>query len=149
MQVEYSRRWYARDGAGLRRVSRRFTLLSVGLATLVYGLLILFHQPVIRIMLGPEFAGAASPLLILIPGAFAFMCVAALHVLPAATGRVMPSLIWNSTSLAALAVAMFLLVPAHGAEGAAWARTIFLLVLVAVVVPFAASVLRKNYRREE
>ena len=149
VQVEYSRRWYARDGAGLRRVSRRFTLLSVGLATLVYGLLILFHQPVIRIMLGPEFAGAASPLLILIPGAFAFMCVAALHVLPAATGRVMPSLIWNSTSLAALAVAMFLLVPAHGAEGAAWARTIFLLVLVAVVVPFAASVLRKNYRREE
>ena len=85
VQVEYTRRWYARDRAGLRRLARRFTLLSVGLATLIFGMLTLFHQPVIRMVLGPDFAGAAGPLRILIPGAFAFLCIAALHVLPAAT----------------------------------------------------------------
>ena len=69
----------------LRRLARRFTLLSVGLATLIFGMLTLFHQPVIRMVLGPDFAGAAGPLRILIPGAFAFLCIAALHVLPAAT----------------------------------------------------------------
>ena len=149
VQVEYSRRWYARDGAGLRRVARRFTLLSLGLATVIFGLLALFHQSVIRMVLGPDFAGAVGPLRILIPGAFALLCSAALHVLPAATGRVIPSLTWNAASLASLVITMLLLVPAHGAEGAAWARTLFFLVLVAVSIPFVVSVLRKNSRREE
>ena len=63
--------------------------------------------------------------------------------------RVIPSLTWNAASLASLVVTMLLLVPAQGAEGAAWARTVFFLVLVAVAIPFAISVLRTNYRREE
>ena len=148
VQVEYSRRWYAPDGAGLRRVSRRVTLLSVGLATVIFGLLALFHQSVIRLVLGPGFAATAGPLIILIPGSFAFLCSAGLSVLPAATGRIMPSLVWNAAALAALAVAMLLLAPAQGADGAAWARTIFLLTLVAFMVPFAAQVLRRSRRTD-
>lgn len=147
VQTEYSRRWYANDGAGLRRVSRRATLFLFGLATVLYGLLALFHESVIRIVLGAEFADAATPLLLLLPGGFAFMCAGALSVLPAATGRALPALVWSLAALVAMVTAMLLLVPEHGAKGVAWARSIYFVVLAVVAALFAVQVLRESRRR--
>ena len=53
LQVEYSSRYYASDGAGLRTLARRFTMVSIGLAVIIHGLLALF--------LGLRHPGAARP----------------------------------------------------------------------------------------
>ena len=91
LQAEYSRHWYASDGANLRNKTRRFTILSLVLAVSGYLLLLIFHQPIINIMLGAEFADAGLLLIIMIPGTLIFASVTALYVLPAATGRAIPS----------------------------------------------------------
>ena len=133
LQAEYSRYWYAADGVSLRNTTRRFTILTLILAVSIFGLLILFHQPIIQIMLGDEFTEVALPLLIMIPGSILFAGVSALYKLPAATGRAIPSLVWNSCALTAQFTALFLLVPEYGAIGAAWANTIYFLVWGIVV----------------
>ena len=148
VQAEYSRCWSASDSVAVRRLSRRFTMLAVALAVAVYGLLVVLHRPVIRIVLGPEFENAAQPLLIMVPGAFAFMSVAALHVLPVSTGRALPSLIWTAASLAAQLTVLLILVPTHGASGTAWAYTVYQLVLAATVVVFVATIGRHGRRNE-
>ena len=148
VQAEYSRRWYAFDGIAFRRLSRRFTMLAIALAVATYGLLIVLYRPVIRIALGSEFEDAARPLLIMVPGAFALVSVAALRVLPASTGRALPSLIWTSAALAAQLTVLLILVPTHGAAGAAWAYTVYQLVLAAVVVVFAVATRRHSRRGE-
>ncbi len=139
VQVEYSRRWYALDRVMVRRLARRFTTLAVALAVAVYGLLIILYRPIVSIVLGPEFEDAIEPMLIMIPGAFACVSVAVLRVLPASTGRALPSLIWTSAALATQLVTLLILVPTHGASGAAWAYTVYQLVLAVVIVVFAAS----------
>ncbi len=145
VQAEYSRYWYASDGVALRNISRRFTILSLMLAISIFGLLIIFHRPIIHTMLGDEFGEVALPLLIMIPGAFIFASVSALYKLPAATGRAIPSLVWNSSALVAQLIALFLLIPQYGANGAAWANTIYFLVWGVVAIPFAAKVLGRSY----
>ena len=148
VQAEYSRQWYGGDGAAIRRISFRFTLLSLGLAAVGYGLLILVHEQIIRILLGQEFVEAARPLLILLPGALASASVAALYVLPAATGRIMPLLVSTSLTLIAMVAALLALAPHYGAEGAAWAYSIAWLAFTAAMIPFAVNVLRRTHRVE-
>ena len=143
VQTEYSRRWYNDDGAAVQSLSRRFTIVSVTLAVIIYGLLIIGHQPIILIALGPEFEEAAIPLLVMIPGAFLFMSVTALHVLPAATGHAMPSLIWTATALGAQVSALIILAPAYGANGAALAYTVYYLVFTILVCIFSVFLLRR------
>ena len=148
VQGEYSRLWFSSKETAVRKLSLRFTALAVALGVLGYGLLAMLCKPVIRIVLGPEFAEAASPLLIMIPGGFAFACIAALYTLPAATGRAMPHLASISAALVAQVVAMIALVPAHGANGAALASTIYFLVFAAVIIPFALCRLSGSAARE-
>ena len=147
MQVEYSRRYYTFGGAALGALSRRFTLLSVALAVTTYGLLALFHTPIIRVMLGPGFAEVAQPLMTLIPGSFVFMSIAALSPLPAATGRAEASLIANWAGIVAMALSLVLLAPAHGATGAAWANTVYFVANAAARMPFVLSTLRRSRNR--
>lgn len=144
VQAEYSRLWYGADAnrSGLRRLSLRFTLLSLALAGAGYGLLALFHAPLIRLGLGEDFAGAAPLLLIMIPGALVFAASTAWQALPAAAGRAGPVFVGRLAALAVQVAALFLLVPAYRAEGASWAYTLHFLVFVAVVAPFALSMLR-------
>ncbi len=148
VQADYSRRWYASDGVAVRRLSRRFTMAAVTLAIAIYGLLIVLHRPVVRMALGPDFEEAVEPLLIMIPGAFAIVSVAALRVLPAATGRAWPSLIWTAVALAAQLSTLLLLVPTHGVAGAAWAYTVYQMVLAAAVVAFAVAIGRRSRHKE-
>ena len=147
LQVEYSRRHYAAGGQGLRELAGRFTKLSVTLAVIVYGLLALFYEPIIRLVFGPEFTEMAQPLLILIPGAFAFMSIAALSGLPAATGRAEPLMIANWLGLAAMVTMILLLVPTLGAAGTAWANTAYYLATVVILTPFALLTLRRSLGR--
>ena len=145
VQAEYSRQWYGGDIAAVRRLSRRFTLLSLVVAVTGYGLLFMFHGPIIRIVLGPGFEEAAFPLLFLLPGALAFAVIAPVYILPAATGRAVPHLVASSVALAAMVAAILTLAPEYGAAGAAGANSIGWTVFAAAFVPFIVSALRRDY----
>ena len=145
VQAEYSRQWYGGDIAAVRRLSRRFTLLSLVVAVTGYGLLFMFHEPIIRIVLGPGFEEVALPLLFLLPGALAFAVIAPVYILPAATGRAVPHLVASSAALAAMAAAILTLAPEYGAAGAAGANSIGWTVFAAAFVPFIVSALRRDY----
>ena len=146
VQAEYSRQWYGGNGEDVRRICRTFTALSLSLAVAGYGLLAIFHGPIIQVLLGPGFEEVARPLLFLLPGALAFAAVASLHVLPAATGRAAPHLVSSAAALAAQVTAIVVLARAHGAEGAAWANTTYFLVFAAAITPFGVAALRQSYR---
>ncbi len=143
-QPEYSRQWYSGQGAELRRSAFRFTVWSMTLFIVGFGLLAVFREPIIRLLLGGEFSGAAPLLLILILGALPV--AAAFRMLPAAAGRVWPPLVTGTAALAVFLPAMLLLAPEYGATGAAWARTMFALTGLLLVTPFAFAVLRQSYR---
>ena len=143
-RLEYSRHWYSGRGAELRRSALRVTVWSMTLAAAGFGLLAVFREPVIRLLLGDEFSGAAPLLLILTLGALPV--AAAFRMLPAAAGRVWPPLVTGTAALAVFLAAMLLLAPAYGATGAAWARTLFALTDLLLVTPFAVAVLRQSYR---
>ena len=145
VQAEYSRQWYGGDMAAVRRISRRFTLLSLVIAVTGYGLLFMFHEPIIRIVLGPGFEEAAFPLLFLLPGALAFAVIAPVYILPAATGRAVPHLVASSVALAAMVAAILTLAPEYGAAGAAGANSIGWTVFAVAFVPFIVSALRRDY----
>lgn len=143
-QTEYSRRWHAGDRVGVRRLSCRLTILAVASAVLIYGSLLIGHEPIIRIILGPGFEEVATLLLVMIPGAFVFMSIVALYVLPAAGGHATPSLIWTSTALVAQVAALVILAPSYGANGAALAYTIYYFVLAILVAVFTVLFLRRS-----
>ena len=131
--------------AAVRRISRRFTLLSLVIAVTGYGLLFMFHEPIIRIVLGPGFEEAAFPLLFLLPGALAFAVIAPVYILPAATGRAVPHLVASSVALAAMVAAILTLAPEYGAAGRRGANSIGWTVFAVAFVPFIVSALRRDY----
>lgn len=143
LQTEYSRRWYGDDGATVPSLSRRFTIAVAVLAVIIYGSLIIGHQPIVLIALGPEFRESTIPLLVMIPGAFVSTIVAALRVLPAATGHAMPSLIWTTAALVAQVAVLVVLAPVYGANGAALAYTVYHLVFGILVFIFSVALLRR------
>lgn len=146
VQPEYSRQWYAGQGAALRRTSLRFALVAVAVSTALFGLLAIFRDPIIRLFLGGGFSGVTPLLLILIPAAVFSSGVTVLSVLPLATGRAWPSLVAMTAGLGASLPLFVWLVPLYGAEGAAWARTTYTWVLALVFIPFSIAILRQSYR---
>ena len=145
VQAEYSRQWHGGDMAAVRRISRRYTLLSLAIAVAGYGLLVMIHEPIIRMALGSGYEEAAFPLLLLLPGALAFAVIAPVYVLPAATGRAIPHLVSSSAALAAMVAAILTLAPEYGAQGAAGANSIGWTIFAAAFVPFIVSALRRDY----
>lgn len=141
VQGEYSRLWFSSQDAAARRLLVRFTGLALALGAFGYGFIALLRESVIRIVLGSDFTDAAGPLLLMIPGGFVFAGVAALSVLPAATGRAAPQLASLSAALVAQVIALVVLTPTWGAKGTALASTIYFLVFAAVVVPCALTIL--------
>ena len=146
VQLQYSRQWYSGQGGALRRTSLSFSLVSFASAAALFGLLAIFHQPIAWFLLGEEFSGAAPLLLIMIFGAFALNSISALAALPAAVGRVWPSLAGETGGLAVFVAVLVWLVPLRGAEGAAWANTIYYSVIALIILPFAISILRESRR---
>ena len=116
VQPEYSRQWYSGQGEELRRSFRRVTIVSLVVAAVGFALLVVFHRPIIRLVLGDGFAEASSPLLVMIPGAFV-ASTTVYSVLPVATGRTWPVLASGAGALLASIVVLVWLVPQFGAEG--------------------------------
>ncbi len=137
-QPEYSRQWYSGQGAELRRSVFRITAWSMTVFIAGFALLAVFRESIIRLPLGGEFSGAAPLLLILIPGALPV--AAAFRMLPAAAGCVWLLLVTGTAALAIFLTAL-LLAPEYGATGAAWARTLFALTGLLLVIPFALAML--------
>ena len=146
VQLQYSRQWYSGQDGALRRTSLLFSLVSFASAAALFGLLAIFHQPIAGLLLGEEFSGAAPLLLIMIFGAFALNSISALAALPAAVGRVWSSLAGEMGGLAVFVAVLVWLVPLRGAEGAAWANTIYYSVIALIILPFAISILRESRR---
>lgn len=146
VQGEYSKLWFSSRDVAVRKLLLRFTALAAALGALGYGFIAVLHESVIRIALGPDFAAAAGPMLIMIPGGFVFACVAALYVLPAATGRAWPHFASISVALTAQVIAIATLTPTRGATGTALASTIYFLVFAAVTVPFVLTTLGRGRR---
>lgn len=147
VHAEFSRQWYASEGAALRRTAVRFTLMATTLAAVVFGALAVWREPVTRLVLGDGFAGAAPLLLILIPGSFVAGSNAALSILPEATGRVKPPLVAHIVAFIAFLAVLVTLAPDLGAAGAAWANSVFLIAWCAAVSPYVGSILRKSYAK--
>lgn len=142
VKVEYSKLWFAGQGSALRRMIFRFTLLWTVLAAAGYGLLALGHEHVIRLVLGPQFSGVGPLLLILLLGAFVDASLSMATVLPIAAGRNLAMLAVEALRNGVFAAAAVWLVPGYGAAGAAWARTIAVLVYALAVVPYLVRTLQ-------
>lgn len=147
LQVELSRQWYSSERTALRRLVLRSTLLTIALAAAGFGLLAVLHEPIIRIILGPEFSGTSQPLMIMIIGSSTAAAASALRVLPAAMGRAGPSLIATTSGMLISFAIILWLVPHYGATGAAWANTIYFIVFTLILVPWAVSILRQSFAK--
>ena len=145
VQPEFSRLWFSGQGIELWRAVRRFTLVLLAIGTAGFGLLALLREPVVRVLLGAEFAGAAPVMLILIPGAL-LDATAVYERLPIAIGRLGPIMVSMAVGLAVCVFLAVLLMPLYGAEGAAWSRTAYSVVYVGVLAPFVISILRRSRR---
>ena len=146
-QPEYSRQWYAGQGQTLRRTTLRLSLISFTLAAAIFGILAIFHRPLTALALGHEFADAAPLLLIMCLGSFIVTGISALTALPAAAGRIRPTLTAEAAGLAAFAAAMLWLAPQHGATGAAWAHLAYAIAFILVLIPAAAAILKQCQRQ--
>ncbi len=104
VRPEYSRQWYAGQGTELRRTVLRTTILSIALVAVVFGLLAVLREPMIRLILGDQFSGAAPLLPIMLLGAL--LVAAPFRMLPTAMGRVRPSLLSGTARLAVFLAAM-------------------------------------------
>ena len=144
LQVELSRQWYSSERTALRRLVLRSTLLTIALAAAGFGLLAVLHEPIIRIILGPEFSGTSQPLMIMIIGSSTAAAASALRVLPAAMGRAGPSLIATTSGMLISFAIILWLVPQYGATGAAWANTTYFIVFTSILVPWAVSILCRS-----
>ena len=143
-QPEYSRLWYAGQRRQLRRTALRYAAVSGLLAIAVFGGLALLYEWATGLALGAEFAGAGALLLMMLPGSFLATGVAVLTVLPAAAGRVWPSLAGALAGLAVSAGVIAALTPAYGAAGGAMANAAYFVVFVIVVMPVVIAILRQR-----
>lgn len=143
IQTEFSRRWFSKDRAGVRSLAFGSTGALLVAGAVVCGGLFVFREQVI-LFLDREFSGSAETLVLLLPGLFAAFAIAGLVGLPAAAGRMWPSVIWTTAAVAVQMVALLLLVPVYGANGAAVSRTVFSVILATVVIPFAVPMLRRR-----
>ena len=146
VKPEYSRHWYAGQGAALRRTAFRFTLLAVALAVAGFGVLVAFLEPITGLLLGPGFSGVTPLLLVMIPGSFIAACGSVLVGLLVATGRIWQSLVSVTAGLAAFVAVILWLTPQYGALGTAWGNTALYIMSAIVITPFVFSILKRSKR---
>ena len=143
VQPVVSRHWYGGDGRLVRATVMRFMVLSVLVAAVGLSTLALLRDFVAVLLLGSEFSDVGGLILILIPGAFV-ASLAVLGMLPIVAGRAWPSLLSMSSGLVVSVLAILLLVPMHGVDGGAWARTTLSVVSFLVLLPFIMATLRRS-----
>lgn len=147
IQVDYARLWHSNRGEELRRLATRYTLVGLVLSITIFVPLVAFQEPVVRLLLGDEFAQATPLVLILVVGGWLAAVSSPLSGLCVATGRTWGVIAPMLLGIGAGVIALVWLVPMWGAEGAAWARNVHYLVAVPVSLMFAVSILRRCSRR--
>ena len=147
IQTEYSRRWFGSTGDGVRSLWIRSTATLAVASLAICGGVFIFRDEVVG-LLGEEFADGATTLAWVLPGVFAYLVSTAAQVLPASVGKVWPSFVWQTVALLVQVLAIFLLVPEFGANGAAVSRTLYYLSFPALAIPFVVPVLRQNRHSE-
>ena len=146
VQIEYSQRWHAGDGACFGTLPWKATLLLTGLTITGYGLLVMLHPWIIGIVFGPGYEDVSGVLLVLTLGALVWGCTAVVAVLPVSIGRMRLVLMWTTISFATQLVFLLSLLSRHQAQGAAWAFVAFHLVYATMAVPFAVATFRQAGR---
>ncbi len=132
---EYSRLWFAGDKSHLRRIVFRFSVVMlVVLGVLAIGV-ILFADPIVRIVLGTAFLPAKGVLLILILATLLGLAMTPLNSLQTATGSAGPSTAAGIATVVVQAALMITLVPKLGIVGAAWAKVGGLLASLTIMLP--------------
>lgn len=144
-RTEYSALWYAGRGARLRSVALRVNGATLAASLAIVIPLALLRDPIMRYLLGADFADAGAPLLILLLGVLAIPTIRSLTL---AAGRPMPTAISALIALIAFAAVISALAPTRGATGAAWARTAFFWTDFAIALPFAIAVFREAGMRK-
>lgn len=116
--------------AELRALFRRTSLITLGTALVCAVVILLAGKPILLAMSGPAYAGAFPLVAILGSAAAINLAGVGFEPLLLATDAARASLTLRIVSVAVLFAAMAMLLPAHGAVGAAWS------VLISAVVNF-------------
>ena len=142
VQSEYSRKWYANEISEFRKFTTRFTIGTILISALGFGLLLWFKKLVVELVLGPDFVEVSNLLEILIPAAFLVTATTPLTKLPAAIGKAAP-VFWAGIAALIVQLAVIVIaVPTYGLTGAAWAIAIYSYVIVGLTLPFVLHALR-------
>lgn len=145
VQTECSKRWFRSDGEGFRRLVLRLCAITAGIALAACLGLFLFGEQIIA-RFRPEYAAAGTVLIFMLPGLFASVASWGLFLLPLGLGRLKLATVGPAAAIVALVATAALLVPDHGAVGAAWARNTAYVTLGAISVAFAVPLWRQSRR---
>jgi O-antigen/teichoic acid export membrane protein len=127
---------------GLRGVAAlfvRLTLITLGLFLVLALAIVLFGKPLLMLMSGPAFLGAYPFLLVLGLAACLQMATANCEPMLLAAGRSRQVIVIRLAGAAVLTGAMWFMLPAMGAIGAAWAKV--LAEAISLLLLFGASFL--------
>ena len=141
---EISRLWFEGRGVEMRRTALRVTLVTFAAAVVGFALLAVLRGPVVEIVLGDAFSGAAPVILILVPGALIGATVGIYGRMPLAIGRTLPNMLSSFVALIVSVALLLLLLPSLGSEGAAWSRLAYTLAIVVTLTPFVVAILKRE-----
>lgn len=141
---EYSRLYFAGDMVRLRKMAKRFSMLLAGLAICASAVLFWGAEPIVRIILGPQFLPAVDLVHILIISTFILLAMYPLYSLPAATGKAAPALASVVIAISIQAILMLYLIPRYQTLGAAWAYVGYVVTWAIVMLPSVIRTLREQ-----
>jgi PST family polysaccharide transporter len=122
---------------------RRALGLAVGASTAVALVLLVFAGPIVRLLLGAEFAGAV-PLVRVMSGVVIFNSFAVVGLYSASSlGRERRSLVVVVVMLCLSVLAALVVIPRYGALGAAWVSTLGELGLAAGLMVVSMDMIRR------
>jgi len=139
---EYSRLWFAGRVNALRRLATRAVLGLFAVSVVMGVMMWSFSDLVIARLLGPQFAGARNPLLVMVLATAVNIVVTPLYSILPAIGR--PGAAFGSSLVALAAQVAFLwyFVPRLGALGAAYGALLAVLIWGAWLVRVVSRLLR-------
>ena len=135
LSPEYSRLWFQDDVARLRKLVFRFSMTIFCIFTFVVFWLIIFIEPIIRLILGVAFLPAKETVFVLILTALISMVMAPFNSMQVATGRAGPATLAGVATVVVQAILMVFLVPKFGIVGAAWASVAGVTASAAIMIP--------------
>lgn len=139
---------YAKDGLGkIVSLFLKLTMVALGIVVVVAPVIIFLGKPILQFISGEEFVGAYPFLLVLGLAACLQMITVSCEPMLLAIGRPRTLITIRLIGTAVLLAAMYFMLNAMGAIGAAWARVAAEIVTVCLMFGASFHVLRK-YRTD-